>query len=140
MRWKMTEFIPDKTDIISNMYNHVGYLSPEGVFYKERKINEKAQIESDLFAWSLLKTIKLENAEPNISVLKKIKQELKEAFTKSSEVLVKNYGFIRVSDERGYIAFSGISNTLSAKQEYILKFLSEYYNQKDNNLHNSVKR
>ena len=129
-----------KTDSIPEMYDYVGYLSPEGIFYKERKVNEKAQIESDLFAWDLLKKVKLEKAEPNINTLKKIKQELKEVFTKSSEILVKEYGFIRVSDERGYIAFSGISDTLSAKQEYILKFLSEYYNQKDHNLHNTRKR
>ena len=140
MRWKMTEFIMEKTDSIPSMYNYVGYLSPEGIFYKERKVNEKAQIESDLFAWSLLKAIKLEKAEPNINVLKRIKQELREAFTRASEILVRDYGFIRVTDDRGYIAFSGISDTLSAKQEFILKFLSDYYNQKDNTLNNSIKR
>ena len=129
-----------KTNKLSEMYNYIGYLSPEGVFYKERKVNESPTIESDLFAWLLLKNIKLENAEPNKNILRKIKQELREAFTKSSEILVKDYNFIKISDERGYIAFSGISNTLSAKQEYILKFLSEYYNQKDNNLSSNHKR
>ncbi len=136
----MAEFAIFKTDSIPEMYDYVGYLSPEGIFYKERKVNHPAVIESDLFAWSLLKNIKLEKVEPTKNTLQKLKQELKESFSKASSILVKDYGFIKVSDEYGYISFNGISNSISATQEYILKFLSEYYNQKDNKKDNSIKR
>ncbi len=115
---------------IEDMAGYCGYISPEGVFYKEKKIYELGEIESDLFAWSLLKIIK--NKETGRG--KKKMELLRETLGRPDKVLQNIYGFVKISDDDGIVSFSYNFEKMTDIQKDIVIALQTRYFGKSNAL------
>ena len=116
---------------IEGMYDYCGYLSPEGVFYREKKIYESASIESDLYAWNLLRYVKAISKDKKKPDFLK---QLRESFSSPDKALQNYYGFVKISDDDGIVSFSYNLDKLTDIQKDIVLELQTRYFGKNNTL------
>ena len=115
---------------IKDMYGYCGYISPEGVFYKEKAVFDEEKIESELYAFSIINLIEENN--PNKNFWQMLKMHLKDIFNKSSFILLKKYGFVRISDNFGIpeIEYQNYENLTDIQKQIINKLNNYYFSQK----------
>ena len=108
------------------MYGYCGYISPEGLFYKEKKIYGDEKLESELYAFSIINL--MEENNPNKNFGKMLKMHLKDIFNRASIILLKDYGFVRVHDSLGIpeIEYQDFEK-LTDIQKKLIEELSNYY-------------